>query len=418
LPLLVWWAIEAKVATNPSDVVAFFREPEVWRASIVERDMTERMMRRFAATGRRNDLSVCAELLKLAPTPNDVKRLMAGFEAAYAGRPLTNLPDELSLALEKYSGSSIALGLRQGRTDAIQDALNTLADERADKAKQLQYVQILGEVSHPQCIPALLKLAAASPDNALQSAALRSLGRYDDERIPSAVLPALANMSDDVRAAAATLLASREKWTLALLDAVDAGQVDKSWLTADVVQRMSLFPNSLGSTLIEKLWPDFRPASSNELRKEIERIAGVLPAGVGQPKAGKAIYTQQCSKCHALFGQGGVVGPDLTSFNRNDIQAMLLSIVHPSAEIREGYDSYLVLTTDGRALTGTLAEQDAQTVALRSPDDSLITIPRDEIDEMTIPKQSIMPNGLLKSYSDQELRDLFAYLRMTQPLID
>jgi putative heme-binding domain-containing protein len=418
VPLLVWWAIEAKVATNPTDVVTFFREPAVWRASIVERDMTERMMRRFAATGRRNDLSVCAELLKLAPTPNDVKQLMAGFEAAYAGRPLTNLPDELALALDKYSGSSVALGLRQGRTDAIQEALNTLADERADKAKQLQYVQILGEVSHPQCIPALIKLAAASPDNALQSAALRSLGRYDDGRIPSAVLPALANMSDDVRAAAATLLASREKWTFALLDAIDAGQVDKSWLATDVVQRMSLFPNSRASTLMQKLWPDFQSASSDELRREIERVAVVLTAGVGQPKAGKAIYTQQCSKCHALFGQGGGVGPDLTAFNRNDIQSMLLSIIHPSAEIREGYDSYLVLTADGRALTGTLAEQDAQTITLRSPDDTLIAIPRDEIEELIVPKQSIMPDGLLKSHSDQELRDLFAYLRMTQPLID
>jgi putative heme-binding domain-containing protein len=225
-------------------------------------------------------------------------------------------------------------------------------------------------------------------------------------------------MSDDVRAAAATLLASRETWTLTLLDAVDVGQIDKSWLTADVVQRMSLFPNSRASTLIQKHWPDHKSTSFDELRKEIQRIADILPGGVGQPKAGKAIYAQQCSKCHRLFGQGGSVGPDLTAFNRNDIQAMLLSIVLPGAEIREGYDSYLVLTTDGRALTGTLAEQDAQTVTLRSPDDALLAIPRDEIDEMTIPKHSIMPDGLLKSYSDQELRDLFAYLRMTQPLID
>jgi putative heme-binding domain-containing protein len=418
LPLLVWWAIEAKVAASPSEVVDFFREPAIWREPMVERDIAERIMRRFAAAGRRNDLSVCAELLKLSPGPDDIKRLMAGFEAAYAGRPLTNLPKVLTDALEKFSGSSVVLGLRQGRSDAVQDALSTLADERADKAKQLQYVQILGEVSQPECVPALMKLATASADSALQSAALRSLCRYDDPRIPPAVLSAFANMSDDVRATAGALLASRENWTLALLDAVDSGQFDKSWVSADVLGRLSLFSHSRATTLIQKHWPDFQPASSEELRKEIERIADILPAGVGTPKPGKAIFTQQCSKCHTLFGQGGGVGPDLTSFNRNDIQAMLLSIVHPSAEIREGYDSYLVLTTDGRALTGTLAEQDAQSVTLRCPDDALIAIPRDEIDEISISRQSIMPDGLLKSYSDQELRDLFAYLRMTQPLID
>ena len=48
-------------------------------------------MRRFAAAGTRQDLSYCARLLALAPGPDHVKRLMAGFESAYAGRPLAGL---------------------------------------------------------------------------------------------------------------------------------------------------------------------------------------------------------------------------------------------------------------------------------------------------------------------------------------
>ena len=40
LPLLVWWAIEAKVSTNPSEVVNLFREESLWRAPIVEHDIT------------------------------------------------------------------------------------------------------------------------------------------------------------------------------------------------------------------------------------------------------------------------------------------------------------------------------------------------------------------------------------------
>jgi putative heme-binding domain-containing protein len=418
LPLLIWWAMEAKITTNPTEVVDFCRDESIWRASMFERDLAERIMRRFAATGRRNDLAICAELLKLAPGPDSVNKLMAGFEAAYAGRPLANLPAELAAALEKFSGTSVVLRLRQGRSDAIQEALHTLADQNADKTKQRQYVQVFGEVSYPECIPTLIALATSSPDNALQAAALRSLGRYDDARIPSAVLTAMANMSDDVRAAAGTLLASRATWTLALLEAIDAHQVDKSWLPVDLVQRMTVFTDSSISALVQKHWPDIRNASPDELRQEIQRIANVLSAGVGQPKTGQPIFQQQCSKCHALFGQGGSVGPDLTTYNRNDIQAMLLSVIHPSAEIREGFHSYLVMTVDGRALAGTLAEQDPQTVTLRTAEDTVISIPRNEIDEMSVSAQSMMPEGLLKSYSDQELRDLFAYLRMTQPLID
>jgi putative membrane-bound dehydrogenase-like protein len=418
LSLLVWWAIEAKVATDPGTVVDFFREPAIWRTQIVERDIAERIMRRFAATGRRADLAVCAELLRLAPDPKAVKSLMAGFEAAYAGRQLTNLPDELAAALARYGGSSVVLGLRQGRAGAIQEVLNALTDEHADRTKQLQYVQVLGEVNLPECVPVLITLATSSSDNALQGAALRSLGRYDDPRVPAAVLAAFKNMSDDVRAAAGSLLASRASWTLALLEAINAHEIEKSWVPADLVQRMALFRDARISQLVHQHWPLVRDASPDELRQEVQRIAGVLTAGVGQPKAGQAIYNHQCSKCHALFGQGGRVGPDLTSFNRNDLQAMLLSVVHPSAEIREGFNSYLVVTADGRALTGTLAEQEPQTITLRTPEDKLISIPRDEIDEMSAADKSMMPEGLLKTYSDQELRDLFAYLRMTQPLID
>jgi putative heme-binding domain-containing protein len=324
----------------------------------------------------------------------------------------------LAAAIETFSGSSVILGLRQGRTDAIQQALKTLTDEHADKTRQLQYVQILGEVSHAECLPILLDLAVRSADNALQAAAVRSLGRYDDARIPSAVLSSYTNMPDDVRQEAGALLTSRAAWTLSLLQAIDAHQFDKSRLSLDLVQRMMFFADDRVTKLVQKHWPDLKPQTTEALNQEIHRIANVLQTGLGQPKSGQAIYMQQCGKCHALFGEGGRVGPDLTAFRRDDIPAMLLSIVHPSAEIREGYNTYVVLTNDGRVLTGTLDHEDPQTVTLRSPEGALLTIARNEIDDMTTSSQSIMPEGLLNGYSDRELRDLFGYLRMTQPLID
>jgi putative heme-binding domain-containing protein len=376
------------------------------------------MMRRFAATGHRKDLGRCAELLSLAPTPDDAKRLISGFEAAYAGRSLPDLPNDLASALERYSGESVVLGLRRGSAPALEEALKTLRDDRADRSKQLQYIQVLGEVSQPSCVPTLIGLATTSADNALQTAALRSLVRYDDARISPAVLTAFPKMSDDVRAAAGSLLTHRAKWTLALLQAINSRQIDRAWLSPELVQRMGLFSNSEIDLLVQKNWPDVRPTTPDELKKVISRVAGVLEAGVGTPKDGKATFTQQCSRCHKLFGEGGAVGPDLTSFNRNDLNAMLLSIVHPSAEVREGYTTNIVITNDGRTITGRLADQDPQMITLHTTEGASVSIPRNEIDEMVVSKQSMMPEGLLSQYSDQQLRDLFADLRMTQPLLD
>ena len=55
---------------------------------------------------------------------------------------------------------------------------------------------------------------------------------------------------------------------------------------------------------------------------------------------------------------------------------------------------------------------------LRSAEGTDITVPRSNIDEMRVIPQSIMPEGLLGGMSDQQGRDLFAYLRSTQPLND
>ena len=63
----------------------------------------------------------------------------------------------------------------------------------------------------------------------------------------------------------------------------------------------------------------------------------MIRAGSGVPKPGKQIFDQQCLRCHTLFSKGGKVGPDLTTYRRDDLETMLLNIVNPSAVIREGY---------------------------------------------------------------------------------
>ncbi len=136
----------------------------------------------------------------MAPGPDHIKRLMAGFEAASRAGRWPGCRSELAEALAKYSGQSVTLGLRQGKPEALAEALHVLADERADRAKQLQLLQILGEVRRPACVPVVLRLACQSSDNALRSAALDALAGYDDPAIADEVIKAYANMSDDVRA--------------------------------------------------------------------------------------------------------------------------------------------------------------------------------------------------------------------------
>ena len=418
IPLLLWWAIEAKATTDPEAVLALFEDRAFWDLPITRATVAGRLMRRFAAAGTRLDLTRCARLLALAPGPDHTKRLMEGFEAAYAGRSLAGLPSELTDALARFSGQSVTLGLRRGKPEALAEALAVLGDERGDRAKQIQLLQVLGEVRRPAGVPVVLHLACQSSDNALRTAAVNALAIYDDPTIAPGVLAAYSNMSDDVLAATQNLLATRGPWTARFLETIESHAIDPRTVPREVVEKLLLSGDSRIADRVSRIFGSINPASSAEHHARIDQLAASIRAGSGIPKPGKQIFDHQCARCHVLFGKGGKVGPDLTTYRRDDLESMLLNIVNPSAEIREGYNTLTIATTDGRILSGVLVEEDKNVVVLRGGDGKQITLPRSDIDSMRPGRGSIMPEGLLNDFNAQQIRDLFAYLRSTQPLID
>jgi putative heme-binding domain-containing protein len=416
LPLQLWWALESKCESDRDRVLALFEDPAVWELPLVRTHILHRLMRRFAAAGSRRDLLTCARLLRLAPDAGHSKLLLRGFEEALQGRPLGNLPPELAEALAKYAGSSVVLGLRQGRAEAVARALAVIADDRADASERLQYVQVLGEVTQPRAVPVLLGVVEHGRDDALRMAALTALQPYDDPAIGAAVVRLYGGFNDDVRDVARTLLVSRKAWALQLLEAVDQGKIDPATVPAEAVRKVTAHRDERLARLVAKHWGKVEGATTEEMQQEIARLGGVLRGGSGSPYPGKKLFLATCGKCHTLFGQGGKIGPDLTTFKRDDVGNMLLHIVNPSAEIREGYETYQVETKDGRLLTGLLADKDNQVVVLRGSDGQTVTVRQDQIEDMAAQKKSLMPEGLLKALTDQQVRDLFAYLRSTQPL--
>jgi putative membrane-bound dehydrogenase-like protein len=417
LPLLIWWALEAKADRDRQAVLALFREAALWDQPLVEKHLLERLMRRYASTGLRKDLVTAGQLLALAPTPQHAQRLLAGLEAAYEGRSMVDLPPELAAAMAKVGGGSLLLRLRQGDPQAVAEALKTIADERADPARRSRWIAAVASLHPPEALQVLLDVAVRSRNEALQSAALSALSAYDDPRIPQIVLRLHGELPESVREVAQSLLASRLPWARELLAAVERGQIAKESLIEGTVRRLVLYDDPQMLAMCRQHWPALlQEASPQEVQKELARLVELLSAGNGNPYQGKVLYQQMCGKCHTLFGQGGQIGPDLTVYKRDDLTGLLLSILQPSAEIREGYENYVVRTADGRLLSGLLVDQDAQVVVLRTADGQSHALPRDEIEDLRASRTSLMPAGQLQPLSDQQIRDLLAYLRSPQPL--
>jgi len=416
VPLQIWWAMEEHAAKHPEAITKWFEDEAVWKLPIVEQYLLSRVVRRYAATGNRKDLSVCAKLLNLGTTEIAKKQMMSGFEEAFQGRSLASLPEDLIIAIAKSGGGSLPLKVRQGDETAIDQALATIADPKAPRKDRLQLIQVLGQVKLQQCVPVLLTQLKENKDETIAREILSALPQYEQSEIAIAVVGQWPQFSADVQSVALTLLTSRKNWALQLIEAVDSGRIPKAAIPLDFVRKLTAHRDDKLAQLIQKHWGSLEGASTAEMQQQVERLMTTVKSDTGNPYEGRKLFNATCAKCHTLFAQGGQIGPDLTTYKRDDIHNMLLSIVNPSAELREGFETVLIATIDGRTLNGFLVDQDSQVVVLRGIDGQTVTIARDQIDELVPQRKSLMPEGILKEMTEQQVRDLFGYLRSSQPL--
>jgi len=417
MPLLLWWAIESKAETNREAVLALFGQSPLWNRPLVQQHLLERLMRRYAQAGTRKDLLTCARLLELAPSADHAKLLMAGFEAAFKGRTMTGLPQELIQAMAKYGAGSLALRLRLGDSSAIDEAIAIVADQKAKAGQRREYIEILGELKAPSIVPVLLNLVQSSRDRELRKAALSALLPFDNAAIGEQVVTLYPTLDQESLLTAQGLLASRPAWCRELVKAVEAGRIKPESVPLNVVRKIKLYKDDSLRTLAEKIWPQTGLPNTAEMEKQIAHISGMLRGGTGNPYNGRILFSNTCASCHTLFGLGGQVGPDLTPYQRSDLPNLLQQIVNPSAQIREGFETFNLETKDGRSLTGFVADKDNQVVVLRGLDGQNLSIARTDIVETKASGLSLMPEGLLESFNEQQVRDLFAYLRSSQPLV-
>ncbi len=417
IPLLIWWGIETKAESDRDAVLAVFDDPAFWRRPLVRKFLVTRILQRYAAAGGRTNLMSCVRLFQHSPDAESTRLLVKGFEEASRGRLLAGLPPELVEILAKVGGDSLPLGVRQGRVDAVAKALRVAADPKAAVQERLQMIEIFGEVAQSSSVPVLLSLAERDSDPRIKTAALAALTLYDEPRIGTAVVALYSHLTDDPRSAADTLLSTRKNWSRELLEAVDAGRVDPRQIKPEVVRKMTVHRDPRIAALISKHFPHIKGATTAEMQAQIARLSSVLKPGAGgNPYKGKQLFNNSCAKCHILFGEGGRIGPDLTTFKRDDWLNMLINVVNPSAEIREGFEQVMVVTRDGRAVSGLRFDQDPQVLVLRGVDGQNITVARRDIEETIPQSKSLMPEGLLNGLKDQQVRDLFAYLRSSQPI--
>ncbi len=121
-----------------------------------------------------------------------------------------------------------------------------------------------------------------------------------------------------------------------------------------------------------------------------------------------------CSACHRFGGEGGSVGPDLTTVaGRFTARDFAEAILEPSKAISDQYEFTQLNLKDNQTLVGRILREEAgQTVVASNPFDfsQTTSVPTDSIVSKKPSAVSPMPAGLIHSLNEKELKDLLAYL--------
>jgi putative heme-binding domain-containing protein len=130
----------------------------------------------------------------------------------------------------------------------------------------------------------------------------------------------------------------------------------------------------------------------------------------------KVFFSEEaaCFKCHAIGGQGGVIGPDLSNLVHRDYESVLRDVAEPSFSINPDYITYLVTLKDGRALTGSLRTE-GDKLLVGDEKANVTVVKRDAIEHLEPAPKSIMPEGLPKTLGPERMKDLMTFLLTPPP---
>lgn len=177
---------------------------------------------------------------------------------------------------------------------------------------------------------------------------------------------------------------------------------------ADMQKIFESYPASVQSGAVALL--DILNQKQAARLEELEKIQSQLKRG--DVAAGRQLFFGKatCFTCHSVTGQGSDFGPDLSNIgeirSRHDI---LEAILYPGASFAREYETSKIITKTG-SFTGIVKEQLPDAIIMSAGPGSTVRIARNDIISIEPESVSLMPPGLLKSLSVEEISDLMAYL--------
>jgi putative heme-binding domain-containing protein len=388
--------------------------------SIAPKPKLESVVRLIKLTWKANPAATAKSILQLAAqiesSPEDILKTQSFFESSK--ELFSQVLDSKDDA--RFAAVSCLTALWQEQR-GIDNCLTFIVDER----QPAEIRQLAGKIlarSHVTVLKDQVAQALASKQssNAVQAELAELALKSGDVALVQTVLISIPNLPAEIRPTLVERATQRPTTSLLLLELVEQKKIAKDLFNSNLLQRLEQSGDAKISEKLKVIWGTIRMGNHEDRLKAIESTQKTLRELKGDTENGWLVYQRVCGQCHVLHDRGYEVGPSLTTNGRGSFTQLLSNVLDPSLVIGNAYQAYTVLTTDGRVITGLLAEDSPAKLVLKIQGGKLESIPRDEIEEANVSSKSLMPEGLETQMTAQEIADLFALLTLekspgTQP---
>jgi putative membrane-bound dehydrogenase-like protein len=287
---------------------------------------------------------------------------------------------------------------------AISIMLKELDNPESDK--RLISAETLSLLDTPECRDALKKLTHDG-DQTIRIAAIKAVLSWGEEKASRDLLDRARSESPTVKRAILEGLCGSSQGATMLLDAMEDGRLKLGDLDPTLVPRLV---NSSDAKLRERAKKLLTPPVDPNRQKTIETYLAALNQ-TADPKRGRGVFEKNCAACHRVGDVGVTVAPDISDSRTKTPQQILLDVLEPNRAVDGNYVAYVIVTDEGKTLTGVIAAESSQAITLKQPGGEAVVVPRESIEEIVSTGRSFMPEGLDRTIPPNEMADLVSYIK-------
>jgi putative membrane-bound dehydrogenase-like protein len=313
----------------------------------------------------------------------------------------------------RQAGSSLAQMDSQNRCQRYYSlASDAVMNYLGSESIRLEAIRLMGVGPYTVASSGdlLLLPLGSGQSEAIQSAAIAALGRFDDSRIAPALIQRWGALTPRLRKEAVVALLARTSRVGAVLTALEMGRIARADLSPELVNFLRTHRDPAICRRAEQLF-------GSGPRQHPDAVRRFLPALSlrGAADRGRESFVARCAACHQQGGGRQSIGPDLVSAKVYGKQRILTAILEPNADVRHDYLTYVVETAEGENVIGLLRADNAAAVSLQLPSGRNVVLPRDNIQYLQAQTWSLMPEGLEEGLTPQGMADLLEYVLAAAP---